>query len=538
MMAIITVAKTAGFCFGVNRAVNLVYDLIEQKKVSTLGPIIHNSQMVADLESRGVTVIDNLSQAKPDVTVVIRSHGVGNDIYRELEQMKQPFVDATCPFVAKIHKIVERESSEGATIIIAGDENHPEVQGIIGHCKTKAYVVNKAEDLEQLSNNLEIEEKNNCILLAQTTYNTTFWENLIKNAKKLYTNIKIFDTICSATSERQSEAVQLASENNLMVVIGGRHSSNTKKLAQVCLEHCKTVLIETASELSNINLFNFDKIGVTAGASTPAYIIKEVLTTMSEILQNDDEELDFAQLLEQSLETEKLYNGKRVKGIVTTVAANEVHVDIGAKQAGIIPASELSDDPNIKIDELVKKGDELDLCVVKVNDQEGIVTLSKKRCDAQAGLDKLKAACESGEILSGVITDVVRGGVLVFSNNLKVFVPASQVSDKRVENLETLIKTPVEFKVLEVNDRRGRALGSIRAVMSEQRKANEAKIWDSIEVGKEYKGEVKSITSYGAFVDIGGIDGMVHITELSWLKIKHPSEVVSVGDVIDVYIKS
>ncbi|MEG2429957.1 MAG: S1 RNA-binding domain-containing protein, partial [Oscillospiraceae bacterium] len=261
-----------------------------------------------------------------------------------------------------------------------------------------------------------------------------------------------------------------------------------------------------------------------------------VLKTMSEILRNEENE-DFASMLEQSLESEKIYNGKRVIGIVTHVSSNEVHVDVGAKQAGIIPANEMSDDPNVKIEDLVKPGDEIELSVVKVNDQEGIVTLSKKRCDAAAGFDKLKKAFEANEAVDGVITDVIRGGVLVYAFGTKIFVPASQCYDHHIDDLNTLLKTPVKFKVIEVNEARNRAKGSVKAVASIEREALQEKFWETAEIGKTYTGAVKSLTGYGAFVDLGGIDGMIHISELSWGKIAHPSEVVKQGDVVDVYIK-
>jgi len=534
----ITLAKSAGFCFGVDRAVNLVFDLLDKnQKVTTLGPIIHNPQLVKKLADRGVRIIDSPTQANNDEVIVIRSHGVTSDVYDQLKKYSLKYEDATCPFVAKIHKIVAENSVDSKTVIIAGDKNHPEVIGIKGHCKSTAYVISDSDELEELYHKLDENEKNNTIIVAQTTYNKGYWNKCVLIAKKLYTNVKIFDTICSATNIRQSEAEQLAKINDLMVVIGGNQSSNTIKLGQVCLEYCKTVLIETKDELYNIDFSAYDRIGITAGASTPAYIIEEVLKTMSEILRNNEDEMDFATLLEQSLESEKIYNGKRVKGIVTTVSNNEVHVDIGAKQAGIIPADEMTDNPNVKMEDLVKKGDELDLCVVKVNDQEGIVILSKKRCDAQAGFENLKKAFENDEVIDGVITDVVRGGVLVYACNTKLFVPASQSSDKRVEDLNTLLKKEVKLKVIEVNESRNRAKGSVRAVMSSERKEKQSKFWEEIEIGKTYKGEVKSLTQYGAFVDLGGIDGMIHITEISWSKIKHPSEVLKQGEVVEVYIK-
>jgi ribosomal protein S1/(E)-4-hydroxy-3-methyl-but-2-enyl pyrophosphate reductase len=534
----ITLAKSAGFCFGVDRAVNLVFDLLKQgQKVATLGPIIHNDQLVLKLKSEGARIINDPKEALRDEIVVIRSHGVPYSIYDEFQQKNLNFADATCPFVQKIHRVVKEQSENGKTVIIAGDDTHPEVSGIQGHCVGKSYVVANAKELENLYDTLTDQEKNNSILVAQTTFNTNYWNESVLIAKKLYTNIKIFDTICSATSIRQSEAARLAAINDIMFVIGGKHSSNTKKLSQVCAEYCKTILIETKDELFDIDLSAYDNIGITAGASTPAYIIEEVLKTMSEILRNEENELDFATLLEQSLESEKIYNGKRVKGYVTNVAANEVHVDIGAKQAGIIPADELTDNPTLKVEDIVKKGDELDLIVVKVNDQEGIVTLSKKRCDSLAGFENLKKAYEEDAVIEGVITDVVRGGVLVYACNTKLFVPASQSSDKRVEDLTTLLKQNVKLKVIEINAARNRAKGSVRAVLSSARKEKQTKFWDDVEIGKTYSGEVKSLTPYGAFVDLGGVDGMIHVTELSWSKIKHPSEVLKEGEVVEVYIK-
>ncbi len=346
----------------------------------------------------------------------------------------------------------------------------------------------------------------------------------------------IFDTICNATSMRQREAVDLAAHSDYMVVIGGRNSSNTLKLKEICSRYCNTVLIETDVELDRDAIRQADSVGVTAGASTPAYIIKEVRNTMSEIMKSQDEEISFEELLEQSL-GEKLYAGKRVKGVVTAISPNEIQIDVGAKQSGYIPIDELTDDPTAKVEDLVKKGDELDLIVMKVNDQEGTAMLSKRRCDSEAGFEEIMKAYDEGAVLEGVIVDVVRGGVLVLSNNVKLFVPASQVSDSRVEDLHTLLKTKVRFKVLEVNEGRRRAIGSVRAVLRAEKEADREEFWKNIEVGKHYTGTVKSLTSYGAFVDLGGVDGMIHITELSWGRIKHPSEVVNVGDTVEVYVK-
>ena len=322
-----------------------------------------------------------------------------------------------------------------------------------------------------------------------------------------------------------------------MLIIGGKHSSNTVKLLEVCRDFCPSALIETADELKTIDLHRFQKISVTAGASTPAYIIKEVLKTMSEILKEQDEELNFAELLEQSM-SEKLYNGKRVKGVVTSIAPNEVQVDVNAKQAGFIPLSELTDDPNLKAADIVEKGQELDLIVIKVNDQEGTVMLSKKRLDAVKNWASIEEAQESGEIVEGKVTEDNKGGIVVSVKGIRVFVPASQSGLPKDAAMSELVGQTVRLKITEVNRGRKRVVGSIRAVAQKERRERAEKIWNEIEVGKHYHGVVKSLTSYGAFVDIGGIDGMVHVSELSWSRIKQPSDVLSVGDEVDVYVIS
>lgn len=533
----ITVAKTAGFCFGVDRAIQLVYQLADEgKKVCTLGPIIHNPQVVEDLSKKGVRIVSAPEEVKPGETLVIRSHGVSRDVYRRLEQEGIPYEDATCPFVSKIHKIVSDYSEKGYIVLIAGNPSHPEVEGIAGHCKGSVYVFqDEAAFVKLMEEHPEFTEMP-AIMVSQTTFQQNLWETCRKTAKKHYTNLLIFDTICNATSMRQREAVDLAAQSDYMVVIGGRNSSNTLKLKEICSQYCNTVLIETDVELDRDAIRRAGSVGVTAGASTPAYIIKEVRNTMSEILKSQDEEVSFEELLEQSL-GEKLYAGKRVKGIVTAISPNEIQIDVGAKQSGYIPIDELTDDPTAKVEDLVKKGDELELIVMKVNDQEGTAMLSKRRCDSETGFEEILKAYEEGSILEGVIVDVVRGGVLVLANNVKLFVPASQVSDSRVEDLHTLLKNKVRFKILEVNEGRRRAIGSVRAVLRAEKEAAREEFWKNIEIGQHYTGTVKSLTSYGAFVDLGGVDGMIHITELSWGRIKHPSEVVNVGDTVEVYVK-
>ena len=530
----IEVAKTAGFCFGVDRAVQMIEDLLAAgEHICTLGPIIHNPQLVAELAERGVEAIDDPVQALDGHRkVVIRSHGVSQSVYDTITGLGLEYADATCPFVARIHRIVAEDLGQEGLVIIAGDASHPEVQAIKGHCAGACAVVANAAEMAVFAEKHPNLSKNRVVLVAQTTLNIKEWENIVKTLKKVCTNAEIFDTICSATMHRQQEAESLAARSDMMVVVGGRHSSNTSKLFYICSRYCPTVWVETAAELRAEEFAGVSTLGITAGASTPARIIKEVQKTMSDILTDD---LSFEEML--NLSFKNTYTGEKVTGVVTEIAPNEVTVDIGTKHTGYVPLAELTDDPAAKATDLVKVGDKLDLIVLRVNDVEGTVMLSKKRLDAIAGFEKVSEACESGEILDGVVTDVVRGGVLALTNGVKVFIPASQATRSRNDNLEDLLKQPVRFKILEYNRQRRRAVGSIRAVLKEERKAQEAKFWETVEIGQVYHGKVKSLTDYGAFVDLGGVDGMIHISELSWSKIKHPSQVVNVGDEVEVYVK-
>lgn len=546
----ITLAKTAGFCFGVDRAVQTVYGLLEEnKKVATLGQIIHNDQLVNELKIKGVIVVDRPEDVPKGYTLVIRSHGVEEDIYKRAESLNLQVCDATCPFVAKIHKIVKERSALGDTILIAGDREHQEVKGIIGHIKGDYFVFSSLEDLEEIFKNNENLIKKPLTAVSQTTFNAKKWGKAQIFLKKLCTNAKIFDTICNATSMRQSEAQKLAEVNDCMVVIGGRHSSNTSKLYDVCRAVCeKTVLIETAKELRKDFFSDCESVGVVAGASTPAGIIREVIKTMSEILQPVDEQTEGNVTVQKSFEEmtdeeafeaslSNLTGDQKVTGTVLAVSPTEIQVDIGRGLAGYISADEYSLDPNVKLEDEVKVGDKLDLIIMKTNDQEGTAMLSKRRYDAIAGWDNIVAAKESGEILTGVVKDIIKGGVQIYSNNIRIFIPASQATLSRNEPLEDLKGKTVQFRIIEIGRGR-RAVGSIRSVLREQRKAAEDKVWADIAVGDRYTGVVKSLTSYGAFVDIGGVDGMVHISELSWQRIKNPAEILSVGDTVEVYVKA
>ena len=528
----IILAKTAGFCFGVNRAVKLTYELLEQGcPVATLGPLIHNPQVVEDLESKGAITCDSVDDVPDGCEVVIRSHGVGQSVYDKISTRRLAYHDATCPFVTKIHKIAARAGAEGAMLLVAGDAKHPEVQGIVGHTTGKVEVFANLVELEKLLP--ELTQQKSIFAVAQTTFNVQSWETCKEFLKNQCTNAKIFDTICNATWARQQEAEDLSQKCDHMVVIGGHHSSNTQKLLQVAARHTKAINVETADELDKDWLNGARIVGVTAGASTPSSIIEEVLNCMSEEIRDD---MSFEEMLAAS-EAKPLYAGKIVKAKVISVSPTECVVGIdGSKHTGIVKLSEMSHDPNAKMEDLVKVDDELDLVVVKTNDQEGVDTLSRVRFEAQKGMKDVSEAAENGTVMEGDVMEANKGGVVVNVKGVRVFVPRSQATMRRDEDYTKLVGQHVKLVITECAGRK--IVGSINKVTAEENKAKRDEFWKNVEVDKQYTGVVKSLTSYGAFVDIGGVDGLCHISELSWNNIKHPSEVVSVGDTIEVYVKS
>lgn len=543
----VILAKTAGFCFGVDRAVNMAYELANSgARAATLGQLIHNSLVTDDLAAKGVRIISSPAEAQRGETVIIRAHGVAAEVYEELKGTGAEICDATCPFVKKIHRIVAENSGEDTEVFIAGDPNHPEVIGIKGHCKGEVNIFNSEAELDEIIKNYD----KRIIAVSQTTFSQKVWKICKEKIKKYYTNAKIFDTICFATRERQDEAALISKQSDMMIIIGDRHSSNTAKLKAVCSENCDTYLVERAAELNTINFSHCATVGVTAGASTPSAIIKEVLFAMSEIVNETTniqveevpsevaaaEDMDFSAALEESLNN--MSTDQRVKGVVMGITPTEIQVDIGRKHAGFVPMDEYSADPNADAAKELKVGDTLDLIIMKTNDAEGTVMLSKRRFDAQKAWTDIIAAEEDGRVLEGTVAEVIKGGILVVSGGVRIFIPASLATERKDEPLEDLLKKTVKFRIIEVNKQRRRAVGSIRAVLKDMRKEAAEAFWAQAEVGQKYHGVVKSMTNYGAFVDIGGVDGMVHISEMSWKRIKNPAEVFSIGQEVDVYIKA
>lgn len=510
-------------------------------RVYTLGELIHNEAVVEDLQKKGVCAVNCVEEADGE-TLIIRSHGVPKSVKERAETLCKAVLDATCPFVAKIHGIVSGLSADGAVMVL-GDKDHPEVIGIMGNSVCRAYAVKSCGEIEELYKEGTIGAEEKTALVVQTTFDRERFLEISRWIRERYPRVEIYDTICSATVQRQESARELAKRAALMVVVGGKSSSNTRRLAEICREYTKTVFASSAEDMpwQAVRSLPADcVVGITAGASTPGYIIKEVHERMNEEIKTTNEnEEDFASLLEQDQSFTRLYTGKRVKATIVSVSKKEAVVEVGAKQTGYIVREELTNDPNAEVEDVVKPGDVIDAIVIKVDDNVGTVALSKKRVDAALGLEKLQAVKDANETIEGTVAQVVKGGVIVIYENTRVFIPGSHTGVPRGGKLEDLVKKPVKFKIIEVsNERGGRVVGSIRLANKEVRDAAKAKFWETIKVGDKFEGEVRSIENYGVFVDIGAVDGLVHTADLTWNRVGHPKDIVKVGDKITVIVKS
>lgn len=544
----IEVSKNAGFCFGVERAVNEAYEKVSDN-LYLLGELIHNDSVMNDLGKKGAKKIEKEEEIPDEALCVIRAHGERKEVIEALKNRNIEICDLTCPYVKKIHGIVEKWYDTVDKTVIFGKKEHPEVSAISSRSKNPL-VSMEADEVEN-----SISEDDKILVVSQTTMEKNAFYEFSEKIKAISKYVMVFDTICSATKKRQEEAVKTAMKVDLMIVIGGKKSSNTKELYLKCKSVCdNTVLVENADELfrhfgitesqsvcdkskllKNILYTKFKGVGVTAGASTPKGIIEEVITVMTEERISTSE---FEKELENYL-VSPVHTGRTVTGTVEQITETEVRINIpGYKGVGIITLDELTDDTSKKPSEIVSVGDEITAKVIKPNDAEGYCMLSKKSVDSLANMTKIKEAFESGEIVSGKVVSTVRGGLLVSVESVRVFVPAPLASLRFLQDLSSLVNTEVNLKIVEFDEKRNRAKGSIKAVLEAEQKKLSDEFWASVEVGKKYTGTVKSLTSFGAFVDLGGVDGLIHITELSWARIKHPSEVVKEGDTVEVYVKA
>ncbi len=548
----IRIAKNAGFCFGVRRATDIVEELIKNKGendiICTLGKLIHNEHYVNYLEKNGVLELkpekidDFLKNSEgKNVTIVIRTHGIEKEIQKNLETYASKnerikIVDTTCPYVKKIHKIADENSTKDELFVVIGQREHPEVKSIISYVNNKCEVFLDDKELEEYLKSHK-EQLGTVNMAAQTTQKLSLWEKCQKIIKKYCTNAKIFDTICSVTETRQTEAESLSRICDAMIVIGGKESSNTSKLVQVCSKHCeKTFWVQTKDDIEMKKLGDAKNIGITAGASTPDSLIMEVKETMSEIMEESFAEL-FAKECENGAKV-KIYTGATVTGTVMSISENEIRLDLGTKVTGVITRDQITDSNDEKLADLFKIGDAVDASVLSVSDRDGIAILSKKKVDGVKNWQKIVDYQASGEVVNAKITEATKGGVVCVIDGVRAFIPASMTGVSKDGDMATLVGTTKEVKVVEIKADKKKAIASIKAVIREQQKAEKEAFWASVEVGQEFVGTVKSLTVYGAFVDLGAVDGLVHITELSWKRLKHPSEVVNVGDKLNVFVKA
>lgn len=527
----IIIADNAGFCFGVKKAMNKTLDAISNnnaKAIHTYGPLIHNNQVIEKLESMGVSSVENIQDAK-DSIVIIRSHGVPLKIYDLAKEYNSEIIDATCPFVRKVQKIAKEYYDKGYTIVIIGNPNHPEVMGINGWCDNNAFIVKGLEDIDSIN------ESDKICVVAQTTITTELWNEVIAELQKKTADLETFNTICTATKERQTSCADVSKEVDAMIVIGGYHSSNTQKLLQISKKYCKkTYHIETAQELPVEDIKDSEKIGVTAGASTPDWIIKEVIEKMNNMEQEQNEMMSMMEEIENSLKVPR--RGTSVKGTVIHVTDNEIMVNVGYKSDGIIPKNEMSNDPIVNPHEIAKEGDEIEAYVLKTDDGEGNLLLSKKRVDAEKNWEHLEQAFDEKATVDVKILQVVKGGVIAIYKEIRGFIPASQLSTNYVSDLQEFVGKELAVKVIDIDSHKKKAVFSHRVIMQAENEIKRNKLWENIEIGKVIEGEVKRIAKFGAFVDIGGMDGLVHISDLSWGRVNDPNEVISIGDKINVVI--
>ena len=494
----------------------------------TLGPIIHNPQTVAELEGLGIVAIEGAQAAKAGARVVVRSHGVGRAEYRLLEEKGCEIIDATCPFVTRIHEMAQRASREGVPLIVVGQAEHPEVRGILGWTEGPAWAVLTEEDVAALP------PLTRARVVSQTTMAQARFDEICEALKARIDDVEVFSTICPATHDRQSEAVAIAAESDAMLVVGGRQSANSRKLYDLARAICpRTYFIESAAELDGLAIGPSDTIGITAGASTPDCIIKEVVARMNDIEkkvtpeENPEIEAMSDEVIDQTLV--QIRPGQVVTGKVVQITEDEVCVNIGYKADGIVKKTDLSS-TDVKID------DEIEVEVVKVNDGEGNVLLSQKNIINRKAWEEIVAKQEAGEFVEGVGKEAVKGGLLADVNGIRTFIPASQLDLRYVEKIDKFVGQPLCLKIIEIDQAKKRIVASRKAVLMAEEAEKKKKIWENLEVGTVVKGIVRRLADFGAFVDIGGVDGLVHVTDLSWGRVKHPSDVVSVGQEIDVKI--
>ncbi|MBO4235911.1 MAG: bifunctional 4-hydroxy-3-methylbut-2-enyl diphosphate reductase/30S ribosomal protein S1 [Firmicutes bacterium] len=532
----VVIAKNSGFCFGVKKALDIAEERIKSKgdgNLYTCGPLIHNALVTDELESRGCRIIESIDDAKPGDTVIVRSHGEPESFYREAEGLGVNVVDATCPFVARIHELVNRAYKNGERIIIVGDPEHQEVRATNGWCDNSAIIVDSKEKAEDVP-------LGEYFLVCQTTIRRELLDEITESLIAKGISLRVENTICNATTDRQDACAELAAKSDVMVVIGDRHSSNTRKLYEISKRKCEnSFFVENIDDLPLKEVEKYSKIGVAAGASTPESVIKEVIARMSEAITNENVTMaDFMDEIEASTRLPR--NGEIVTGTVHQVSDKELVVNLGCKKDGILPADEITLEEGQKLTDVFKPGDEIQAKVIKTDDSEGSLLLSKKRLEIGEHWTEINEAHENRDIINVKVVRAVNGGVIAAYKEVTGFIPLSQLSDRFVENenVNEFIGETMDVRVTRVDPRRNRAVFSHKAVLMDEKQKQIADVWDKLHVDDVVEGTVMRFTDYGAFVDIGGLDGLLHISEISWGKLKHPQEVLEIGDKVNVKILS
>jgi 4-hydroxy-3-methylbut-2-enyl diphosphate reductase len=541
----IEVSRYNGFCAGVKVAVDKAFKTLEEeKKLYSYGEIIHNKDVIDKLKQKGLTVVDEVPK-KSDAKLLIRAHGVGKSVYDKLRENNIEVIDATCVKVKKIHKIVEEFKNNDYNIIIAGDKNHPEVLGIIGWCGDDAQVIDSVEGFK----NLNLDATKKYLLVSQTTFNSKIFEEINDYIEKnRLTNVVAENTICDATRKRQDACLELASRCDVMLIIGSNTSSNTKKLYDLSKKICEnTFLIESYKEIPYKYIDKKTIVGVSAGASAPDWIIEEVIK-MLENLNNDmnekNEQAEQAGTMHELLENyggvSYIRTGERIKGTVIYVTPEAVSVNINYKSDGIITRDEFSIGEVQDLTRLVKEGDEIEAQVVKISDQDGNVVLTRKPLEEHKVWDELEAMKNDGTVIETIIVEASQFGIYGKVKGIKGFIPRNQISINRNADPSEYVGKNLKVQVLETKNNKGRRqlVLTSRAIERQEKELKDNEVWETIKEGEVYEGTVKNIQDYGAFVEINGIDGLLHINEIAWTRIKHPSEVLKTGDKISVKVKS
>lgn len=520
----ISLAEHRGFCYGVKRAVKMAEDCREMDKARTLGPIIHNPQVVKKLEKDGIIMADSLSEIN-EGTVIIRSHGVGPTIYNEAKAKNLNIVDATCPHVKKAQMAAHKLLEEGYNIIIIGEEEHPEVQSIFEWAEGKATVI------QTVAQAINYTAQGKIGIVAQTTFSAKAFQEIVSVLIMKATEIKIERTICNATAQRQESAIALAKQVELMLVVGGKNSANTGRLAELCKEVCdKCYHIETVEEMKAEWFEGIAHFGVTAGASTPYWVINEVCQYLNkgDAIKENTENVEYTYF-------KNINVGDIVEGLVVSVRDKEILVDIGYKAEGFISLAELAYPVPENTSDVVKCGDKIKVLVLSLGGEHG-VALSKIKADKVEVWSKLEEALTAKTVFNAIVLEAVKGGLRIAVAGITGFIPSSQIDIKKVEDLSQFKGRSFEVMPIEINEENQKAVFSRRVLLEQARQQELDKIFSELQINQVVTGEVKRITDYGVFVDLGGIDGLIHVSELSWNRVKNPRQVVTEGDVVKVSI--